>query len=447
MDRADAYRDVGEGAWSWVRASVGRDDTGPWLASTVGGAPQLPPAPEDRTTIYFGTGGLALLLAELRLARRLDDGEAALAAAIREGIVAASSPTRYASLYFGLAGDATTLTVLGDPEGASAILRRLASLIPPGWTPTVEEDPIVPPFDVVAGLAGVAMSGVWCGGADGLALARLAGDGLLAAAEVVGDGLDWPMFPGVERRLPNFSHGTAGIAAALAVAGVALGDATLVEAARRGAAHLVSIGELTADAFTVPHYVPDAAAAPDEERVTYSWCHGPTGTSLCFAALERAGVTEVGGTATRVLRSRCLGAVLGSGVPDRQRPGFWDNDGQCCGTAGVGSVLLDAAQDAAGSDPAAAASLLAGATRMGDALVDRAIRDASGCRWRFLEHRADPSLLAPATGWSQGAAGIAAFLVRLARVVDGGLGVPVVDRPDTWWAVPGPCRTLHRSRA
>ena len=30
-----------------------------------------------------------------------------------------------------------------------------------------------------------------------------------------------------------------------------------------------------------------------------------------------------------------------SGLPARLRPGFWDNDGRCCGTAGVGEVFLD----------------------------------------------------------------------------------------------------------
>jgi hypothetical protein len=46
----------------------------------------------------------------------------------------------------------------------------------------------------------------------------------------------------------------------------------------------------------------------------------------------------------------------------------------------------------------------------------------------------------------QGAAGIAAFLLRLARVLDNGLGAPVVDRPDQWWAVPGRLRTVHTHR-
>jgi hypothetical protein len=46
----------------------------------------------------------------------------------------------------------------------------------------------------------------------------------------------------------------------------------------------------------------------------------------------------------------------------------------------------------------------------------------------------------------QGAAGIAAFLLRLARVIDDGLDAPVVDRPDQWWAVPGRLRTVCTHR-
>ena len=43
----------------------------------------------------------------------------------------------------------------------------------------------------------------------------------------------------------------------------------------------------------------------------------------------------------------------------------------------------------------------------------------------------------------QGAAGVAAFLFRLARVIDTGLTAPVIDRPDEWWAVPAPLRTVR----
>jgi hypothetical protein len=80
---------------------------------------------------------------------------------------------------------------------------------------------------------------------------------------------------------------------------------------------------------------------------------------------------------------------------------------------------------------------------MADAIADRAIRDQAGVRWRFTEHRQDPPLLPPGTSWMQGAAGIAAFLLRLARVTQDGLTAPVVDRPDQWWAVPARLRTVH----
>lgn len=80
---------------------------------------------------------------------------------------------------------------------------------------------------------------------------------------------------------------------------------------------------------------------------------------------------------------------------------------------------------------------------MADALAERVIRDPAGACWRSTEHRQDPPLLPPGTSWMQGAAGIAALLLRLARVLDNGLTAPVVDRPDQWWAVPARLRTIH----
>ena len=180
----------------------------------------------------------------------------------------------------------------------------------------------------------------------------------------------------------------------------------------------------------------------DEEPVTYSWCHGPTGTSYLFAALAAAGVGHVGGHPVHELHRRCLHAVEVSGVPERLRPGFWDNDGRCCGTAGVGDVFLDAAQAAV--DTRDAERWAGFARRMADALVERAELDDDGARWRFREHRQDPPVLDPGTGWMQGAAGIAAFLMRTARVLHHGLQAPVVDRPDSWWALPAELRVSGR---
>jgi hypothetical protein len=229
------------------------------------------------------------------------------------------------------------------------------------------------------------------------------------------------------------------VATSLAIAGAALGRADFTAAAAQGAAHLLAVGRLDEDGFIVPHTLPYSTR--DVEPVTYNWCHGPAGTSQLFAALGFAGVDKIDGMPVTWLRQRCLDAILASGVPARLRPGFWDNDGRCCGTAGVGDVLLDAAQDC--GDLARAGRLLQEARTMADALAGRAIRDQAGARWRFTEHRQDPPLLPPGTSWMQGAAGIAAFLLRLARVLGTGLTAPVVDRPDQWWAVPARLRTVH----
>ena len=245
--------------------------------------------------------------------------------------------------------------------------------------------------------------------------------------------------PGSPSRGPNYSHGTAGIGAALAVAGAALNRPDFVEAAEQGAQHLLAVGSLDDDGFIVPHTIPPARR--EVEPVTYTWCHGPAGTSHLFTALAHAGVSTVGGLQVTELRQRCLNSILASGVPQRLRPGFWDNDGRCCGTAGVGDVLLDAVQDC--GDPARAGVLMDAARRMGDALVERAIRDEDGARWRFVEYRQDPPLLPPATLWMQGATGIAAYLLRLARVIRDGPDARIVDRPDQWWAVPARLRTVR----
>jgi lantibiotic modifying enzyme len=321
-------------------------------------------------------------------------------------------------------------------------LRQLAVLMTPaGWNIALEitSGSPTPAADLVLGTAGVILAAIWAGGEHARDIAVTGGEALLQAADRTRNGLDWAMLPGRLVRMPNYSHGTAGIAAALAITGAELGRDDFIAAARQGAQHLLAAGSLDDSGFVLPRTVPHSR--PDMDEVTYTWCHGPAGTSYLFAALKHAGVDSVAGLEVTALRHRCLHSILASGVPRRLRPGFWDNDGRCCGTAGVGDVLLDAAQDCA--DPAEAGPLLQAACSMGDALAERAIHDRAGARWRFLEHRHDPPLLPPGTSWMQGAAGIAAFLLRLARVIDNGLGTPVIDRPDQWWAIPARLRTIR----
>jgi Lanthionine synthetase C-like protein len=435
---ASVYRYLAEQAWIWVMGQV-RDDDGPWLPDAVREDDGVVVAPHDRDCLYCGIAGLAPLLAEIGLYRALTGAEQDLADRIVARLVDVAATRVEASLYDGLAGDATAVRLLA-PGAESAVLHRLAALVTPvGWPTTWDlgEGSSSALNDVIGGTAGIVMAVLWASGPAGLI--ATGAHALLGAAEETPAGLDWRSHQGYGSSSPNFSHGTAGVASALALAGIALQRPDLVDAARRGAEHVVSVASLENGGLVVPHTIPPSTR--DVEPVTYTWCHGPAGTSLMFAALARAGVPTVAGFPVTDLRRRCLHAILESGVPQRLRPGFWDNDGRCCGTAGVGDTLLDAAQD--GFDQEPGPRWLDGAVIMGDALVERAIVDREGARWRFVEHRQDPPLLPPATSWMQGTAGIAAFLFRLARVLECGPGAPIVDRPDQWWAVPDQLRTVH----
>jgi Lanthionine synthetase C-like protein len=451
---ASRYRDLGEAGWAWVLEQV-RDDDGPWLPESVTAEPTDGPG-ADRDSLYAGIAGLVPVLAEIRCARPWTTAEHALAEAVSTRLGAQAGTRCEPSLYFGLAGDLTSLHLLSAGSEQVALQRLTDLAAPRGWLTTLDLEPGSrdPANDVVLGTAGVVLAAAWVGGDQGLALAETGCEAMLRAADRTEAGLDWTMWPGRQSRGPNYSHGTAGVATALAVAGHRLGRDDLVAAAVLGARHLLAVGSLDDGGFVVPHTIPPSTR--DVEPVTYTWCHGPTGTSHLFSALHLAGVTSIpapNGAAAAAhdvtdLHRRCLHSVLTSGLPQRLRPGFWDNDGRCCGTAGVGDMLLDAAQDAAvrtsaDDDRYRASNLLETACLMADALVERALHiDDAGERayWRFVEYRQDPPLLPPGTSWMQGAAGIAAFLLRLARVLDDGLDAVVIDRPDQWWAVPAELR-------
>lgn len=436
---AASYDLVAEAAWRWVLAQVRRDD-GPWIPTSVTGATAGQP-PADRDGMHSGIGGLAYVLAEITLLRPWTEPEQELAAAIGDRLRRQLAGDVDCTLFDGLVSSIGAFVALGQHGAQQAVARLNVLATPDGWPQTAVGPPGYPPHtrlsDATLGTAGVLIGALWamrhgCGGAT--ELAEQAAAVLLAEQKEVPAGSDWPFIPDrflAEPRpvMPNYSHGVGGIAAALAVAGVELGRPDLVSAARSGAEQLITYGDSAHDGFVVPVQVPMPEDS-DRDPVTYSWCHGPTGTRLLFLALERAQVREVAGEPPASWHRRCLRSVQTSGVPTRLHPGFWDNDGRCCGTAGVGDAFLDDWQRT-GND-----AYLEFAVELGDALVERVLREGPYAYWRFVEHRAEEPLLPPGVGWMQGAAGIAAFLFRLSRVLAGGRSVQAIARMDSWWALP-----------
>jgi hypothetical protein len=443
MRSAQEYRDVADSAWRWVLDQVRWDD-GPWIPVSVT-AREAPAPGWDRDGLHSGIGGLAHVLAEVRAARPWTPEEEALADGIAERLRGKIATQTDCTYFDGLVSAAGALVALGAP-GTEAVVARLSALAEPdGWPQTVLKGPSHPPdariSDLTLGTAGVLLGALWARrhGAPGAGeVAEHAADVLLGEAEPEPTGTNWRMVParfgsdGRNAEMPNLSHGVAGIAAALAVAGLELERPDLTAAARSGAEHLVSLGDARGEGFVVPRYLPPDFN--DQDEVTHTWCHGGTGTSLLFLALDRAGVPDVAGRAPLAWHRRCLHSVRTSGLPARLHPGFWDNDGRCCGTAGVGEAFLDSWQRGRDDHD------LDFALHLADTLVARAVHEGTGAYWRFIEHHADEPLLPPGVGWMQGAAGIAAFLLRVSRVVQHGPDAEPVPRMDTWWAAPTPAR-------
>ena len=429
------YRELAERAWSWVLTQVREGDDGLWLPEHPG---QAEPG-EYPHGMHSGIGGLAHAMAELRLTRELTAAENALGEGIAETLVGRIADMTEYDYFDGLTSTIGVLLALDAPGAELAIARLRELATPDGWPTSWLGPPRAVPEgrcnDATLGTASVLLGALWALQYDvpgATALATTAVDLLVAEQERRDGGAYWPFIPlrfllGEDVRMPNWSHGQAGVAGTLAAAGIALERADQIALATSGAEHLLTLADVGDGGLRLPHRLP---GLPDLDTFTYSWCHGPSGTSLLFAALERAGVTSVGGRSPAEWELACLHSLRVSGIPDRRHPGFWDNDGRCCGTAGAGDVVLNVWQRHGRDEDLAFARLL------GDALVDRAVTDDEHAYWRFVEHRNDDPLLPPGPGWMQGAAGIAAYLFRLARLLEQGPEAEAVARMDTWWALP-----------
>ncbi|WP_433894318.1 lanthionine synthetase LanC family protein [Streptomyces sp. CA-111067] len=372
---------------------------------------------EFNPTLYSGTSGV--LPALLDAWRHFGDdryADAALRGA--RSVAAAVDGWEQSGLYTGVAGMAVALRgverVLGDPAAGASADRALDVLRSrfdgTGWNDRCE---------LIVGNAGIALAALECGDVE---LARRAVERYPHTAEPTAAGVHWETRAGTVPRLHHLSHGTLGIVYALAAVGRAADRPDLVELALAGAADVVSRDESGTDGFLVPYSEP-MQQHEKISRHSYGWCHGPAGDAQVFRLLGRLLPDDPDWPA---LADRCWHTVVNSGVPQRIRPRFWDNNGRCCGTAGVLALACD--REVERGDGRGFADVL-----VAD-LAARATVDADGARWSNVEHRRTPSDLPPATGWAMGNAGIIRELLRHARVStdrDPRYAVPFPDHQPT----------------
>jgi lantibiotic modifying enzyme len=394
---ANPYEDCAKDAVKWLRSSGFVTGAGKaWCA-----------IPGDKTTLtadlYSGTAGVALLLAEA--SRRWNEPalaeEARLAGKEVRTWLEPLARNGYLGLYTGYAGCVWVLSELekrgirdsawsGDaaPDLVYTFANELA-----------EKREATGVNDVISGLAGLGLAFLEKPLARDAELSVAAacgiGDRLLDRARKASVGLSWAMAEGAERELPNFSHGTAGVAFFLAKLYGAVRRKPYLEAAIAGADYLKSIANPDG---LVHHSDPDGLT-----RYYLGWCHGPAGTAQLWLQLHKA----TGKSEWRDLAVKGAQALTSLGVPEKRAEGYWNNEGLCCGTAGIGRFFLDMYRRTGEKPHLQAAEKCAGV------ILEKAVRDGAGARWSFAEHRVKPQEVAAQTGWMQGAAGIAAFLMEM----------------------------------
>ena len=469
--------------------SSGANDDGSltWKMNSTDAAPAN--FPYIRDTVYYGSGGPALLFAQGAACGSgcgFDDNEkarlGALSAAALNGAAAAwtakNGSTRFGAntgLYYGCAGIAFALRSAGGGDYAAVaddIEAHVLSQPPFNGDASQASWPNV---DVAHGAAGTGLYLLWAarhvedaGNAATAAALRAgavaAGRWLLLRAETPpadvggGVGLRWARGPDTDgvhagAYFPTFCCGTAGVGYFLAVlsavqakeasssAGLDGGPSRdeLLHAAEAAAAHVLAISNKTVVTATTPE---PAMFVPHEEEgeglhTTYQgWCGGGTGWSRLFVRLFQL-------TQNTTYLAAVEGAARGvaQALPDltmRLPVGVapWANLGQCCGAAGAGTFLLElATTDLLPLSNGTRAMALASARAFGSAVVARAADAGDGA----LAFPSPEESLVPLdtrwqAGWMQGAAGIASFLLHL-NAVNGGLRSGArVPWPDEPWA-------------
>lgn len=410
-----------------------------WVAGAAIDAEGGASWPETRTSgaqvaddLYDGTAGVLMAFAEAELSGITGFGRAAAAAAGRLRWLVECGPagrpgplhvqfpdepdSPITSLYTGMGGVAAALAAWAEATGDDAAAKSAITAITE-IADAVVTGPDSRIRDIIEGHAGTLAVLTQFGGDRLRPAASVLADRLVACATWGDDGPDWADRANTEILVPNFSHGTSGVGFALAQASVLLERPDLLQLAAAAGERLISLGQRPDGTLAVPVRIPPKPGWPE---VTYGWCHGPTGTVRLFELLGELQPSPRWDSAV----AGCLAAITASGLPERRFPGFWDNLGRCCGSAGVGELMLDRYQDTAEPRWLDFADVLAR-----DVLA-RQTADAAGVRWSNTEFRADPPELEPLVGLMQGAAGIAGWLLRLARVHAEGPGARRLAWPD-----------------
>lgn len=380
-------------------------------------------------SLYHGACGVILLLLELHAAGQ-DPGALDEAIAAGEEVVEylAKKDRLSVSMSTGWPGYAFAMSELARVSGrqdfracAVRCLEKLHAQSTPrgagiGWIETApfaditgfSDDREI--YDQSVGAAGAGLLMIYAHRqglhAEALNWAKAVAERLLEVAEPDPDGLRWRLmndmpFPFTA---PNFAHGGAGVGYFLIQLFRETGDARYLDAAKAAARYTMSRSKPMGQGKLVVH--------TEEARRPIFYlgaCHGPAGTGRLLLELH-----EITGDAHWLEEAKALmEGLTATGAPRTRSAGYWNNFGQCCGDAGVGEFALLMAARTGDESYRELAQACA------DVIEEASDLKPEGRRWVQAEHRERPDFLQAQTGYMQGAAGIASFLLHLATTEAG----------------------------
>jgi lantibiotic modifying enzyme len=204
----------------------------------------------------------------------------------------------------------------------------------------------------------------------------------------------------------NFSHGTAGVAYALARVGAAAPDEACAQASRDAAAWLMEQGTATGDLFCFP-------VIAGEKTTMGGWCHGPPGTARLFLLLnEQTGdprYLEVALASARWVMAQAPAPAEGGAMAATFPPSF------CCGVAGVLDFFCDLYR-VTGKREFADFARRAGDYLIQTAAPEDAGKESDGVRWARGANSHGAGREEHPVDLMQGAAGEGLALLRLATL-------------------------------
>ncbi|HLI52239.1 MAG TPA: lanthionine synthetase LanC family protein, partial [Thermomicrobiaceae bacterium] len=234
-------------------------------------------------TIYDGTAGIALFLAQLHAETGIERFAAAARGAIRQSVrKLLDRPERWETGYYtGWTGIAVAAAKIGRAIGDD----RLARDEPLGLFLLLSEAPRSPKPDLLSGTAGAVLAFLDLAGlSDDERFLRQAvelGDEVVSAAKRRGSSIWWPTDTGSGRRgLTGFAHGAAGIASALLALYSTTGEVRFRRAAEGAFAfERRNFSPLLGNWLDLRYQVNGTRFGPGAVAAD-AWCHGSGGILL-----------------------------------------------------------------------------------------------------------------------------------------------------------------------